>query len=367
MRVVLAPDSFKGSISAQNAAAALAAGWRERRPGDELIALPLADGGEGTIDALAAAHPGARCRAEQVVGPAGRQVRARWVSLPDGTAVVELAEASGLPLLDRPDSLGAHTYGLGQMIAATAGCRALLIGLGGSASTDGGTGALRALGARLLDDAGNDLALGGGALTDLATIDLRSLPDPPAGGVRCLVDVDAPLLGERGAARVFGPQKGASPTDVALLERGLGVLARKLGGAPEAAGSGAAGGTAYGLAAAWGAVVVPGATTVAEAVGLPSALAVADVVVTGEGRYDATSRTGKVVGTVLATVGPRLPVMLAVGQLAADPPETVAASVALADLAGSSRGALAEPERWLRAAGRALAEAGWPISDISRH
>jgi glycerate kinase len=370
-RVVIAPDSFKGSATAAEVAAALAEGWRSVRPDDEVVELPLADGGEGTLEVFAAALPGARHRTVRVTGPDGREVDAGWLALPDGTAVVELACASGLPLMTHPDPLGAQTVGLGEVAAAAldAGARRLVTALGGSASTDAGSGALAALGARFLDPYGRSLPAGGGALADLARIDLVGLRPPPPGGVLCLVDVDAPLLGPRGAAAVFGPQKGAGPADIARLERGLARVADLLGGDPAAPGAGAAGGTAYGLAAAWRATLVPGVDTVAACAGLPAALAGADVVVTGEGRFDTTSLSGKVVGGVVrlaASAGPAaVPVLLVAGQLADVPPAQIRRAVALADLAGDAAPAVSGPRRWLVAAAARLARSSdWHPSGI---
>jgi len=358
VRVVIAPDSFKGSIAAAEAAAALAAGWRAVRPGDEVVCVPLADGGEGALDVLAAAVSGARWHQERVTGPAGQPVDCEWLELPGGVAAVELARASGLPLLARPDPLGAQTTGLGQVIgrALDTGARQVTIALGGSASTDGGTGALAALGARFLDAAGAPLRPGGGALRDLAAVDLAGLRPAPRGGVSCLSDVRAPLLGPAGAAAVFGPQKGASPAQVALLEDGLARLARCLGGDPAAAGAGAAGGTGYGFAAAWGAQIEPGAEQLSRLAGLDQALAGAGLVITGEGRYDETSGTGKVAGTVFAAAAAaRVPAALVAGQVAAAPPATVPWALGLADLAGGAGPALADPGHWLTQAGRDLA------------
>jgi glycerate kinase len=185
-------------------------------------------------------------------------VEGHWLELPDGTAVVELALSSGLPLMERLDPLGATTRGLGEVIAAAldAGARALLIGLGGSASTDGGAGALRALGLEVRDADGVALPDGGGALARLADVDRSGLRLPPVGGVRLLSDVTAPLLGPSGAAAVFGPQKGAGPADIAQLETALARWASLLGADLAAIpGAGAAGGTAYGFLAAWGAAI----------------------------------------------------------------------------------------------------------------
>ena len=333
MRVLIAPDSFKGSLGAAAAAAALAEGWLSVRPGDQVTRLPLADGGEGTLDVLAATVPGARWRRAKVTGPGGAPVTARWLELPAssrwptdrpvparaGTAVVELARASGLPLLARPDPMGAQTTGLGELLgrALDAGVGRIMVGLGGSASTDGGTGALAALGARFFDAAGQQLPPGGGGLIALATVDLRGLRAPPGGGVICLTDVTAPLLGPRGAAVVFGPQKGADRAQIARLEAGLARLAEALGGDPAAAGAGAAGGTGYGLAAAWGATLTPGAAELGRLAGLDRALAGADLVITGEGRFDETSLTGKTCGTVTdhAAAVAGVPVAVVAGQV----------------------------------------------------
>jgi glycerate kinase len=358
VRVVIAPDSFKGSISATAAAAALADGWRGARPGDRLTCLPLADGGEGTLDVLAAAWPAARWHPARVRGPDGTPVDSCWLELPGRTAAVELARASGLPLLPALDPLHAQSAGVGDLAgrAIDTGASTILIGLGGSAGTDGGTGALTALGARFLDAAGRDLPPGGGGLARLAAVDLTGLRPLPPGGVTCLADVAAPLLGPRGAATVFGPQKGADQRQVGVLEKGLTKLASLLGGEPGAAGAGAAGGTAYGLAAAWGAAITPGAAELCRISGLDQALRGADLVITGEGRYDATSADGKVAAAVFATARrARIPAALVTGQLAARPPAGVRQAVSLAGLADGAGRAAADPERWLRAAGRQLA------------
>jgi len=360
-RVVIAPDSFKGSLGATDAAAALAEGWLARRPGDDVTCVPLADGGEGTLEVLAAAGPVTWHRTT-VTGPGGEPVDCAWLELPGQVAVVELARSSGLPLMRRLDPLGAHTLGLGQTIghALDAGAREVVITLGGSASTDGGTGALAALGARFLDAAGHPLPPGGGALTRLAAADLTRLRPPPAGGVTCLSDVTAPLLGGHGAAAAYGPQKGADAGQIAQLESGLARLAAALGGDPAAAGGGAAGGTGYGLAAGWQAVITPGAPRLCELAGLDRALATADLVITGEGRFDETSLTGKVTGTVLAAAAARgVAAALVAGQITAGPPVT---AVALAGLAGGARQPIASPRRWLREAAGRLADGQLPAS-----
>ena len=359
MRVVAAPDSFKGSITAAAAAAALAAGWRQVRPGDEVIELPLADGGEGTLAVLAAAVPASRWHSADVCGPGTARVSAAWLEIPGNGAVIELAAAAGLPQLAELIPLDAHSYGVGELIshALDAEARQIVVALGGSASTDGGTGALAALGARFLDSAGRELPRGGGALRRLAEVDLSGLRPPPAGGVSCLTDVRAPLLGPEGAAAVFGPQKGAGPAEVSALDAGLARLAGLLGGDPAAPGAGAAGGCGYGLAAAWSAQLLSGAAEIAAIAGLPQLLTDADLVITGEGRYDVTSLGGKVVGAVCtAAASMGVPMAIVAGQLAAPPPDGVRV-VELAVLADSVQAAVAEPSRWLTAAGRLLATA----------
>jgi glycerate kinase len=253
--------------------------------------------------------------------------------------------------------MGAQTTGLGELLsrALNAGMGRILVGLGGSASTDGGSGALTALGACFLDAKGRRLAPGGGALANLAAADLTHLRPPPIEGVTCLSDVTAPLLGARGAAAVFGPQKGADGEQIARLEAGLARLAEMLGGDPAAAGAGAAGGTGYGLAAAWGAELVPGAVELARVAGLDRALAGADLVITGEGRFDETSLTGKTSGTVIAAAAAAgVPVAVVAGQVSSGLAAPCAA-LTLAGLAGGTVAAMTRPRRWLRRAGERLA------------
>ncbi|MFE6866151.1 glycerate kinase [Kitasatospora sp. NPDC057692] len=356
MRVVLAPDSFKGTVTARDAAQALAAGWRSVRPDDELLIRPMADGGEGTLDALAPALPGAVLHlVPDCTGPDGGPVTGRYALLPDGTALVELADTGGLPLLGgAPAPLTAGTRGTGETIAAAldAGARQVTVALGGSASTDGGAGLLAALGLRLLDATGAELPDGGGALARADRLDRTALRPAPPGGVRLLTDVTNPLLGPTGAAAVYGPQKGADPARIALLEAGLRRFADLLGGDPALPGSGAAGGTAYGLVTAWGAEVVPGAVAVAELTGLDEALAGADLVITGEGRFDRTSLLGKAVGEVLARARRAgVPARIVAGE-AAD-----AGALTLTELSGDPADARHRAAHWLTAAGARLARA----------
>lgn len=363
--VVIAPDSFKGTIDAAAAAGAIAAGWQRVRPGDRVLLLPQADGGEGTLHALASADRRARWQdAGPVPGPDGRPVPGRWLMLSGNRAAVELALVSGLPLLRSPDPLRASTHGLGAVLRSVAERRpsAVLVGLGGSASTDGGTGMLAALGARLLDIDGRPLPRGGGALVRLARLDLSELVRP--GPLIVLSDVSTPLLGSVGAAALFGPQKGAGPADVALLERGLARLAEVVGIEPQQPGLGAAGGTAYSLAAVLGAHIAPGAAFIAQATGLVAAARDADVLITGEGRFDATSVRGKAAGHALGLPGPRHRILIA-GRIETGAMETDGSRIerqdyraySLGHLAGGLESAMTDPTHWLgEAAARAAAE-----------
>ena len=313
MRVVVAVDSFKGSLGTREAGEAVAAGVRAADPDADVVVLPVADGGEGTAACLADAW-GADLRESASTDALGRPCTAAWALSPDGsTAVVELAAASGLPGVSdvpaRPRE--ATTLGTGVLLveALDACAREVVLCLGGSATTDGGAGLLVALGGRLLDDTGADLAPGGGALARLARVDLSGL-HPRARTVRWRLacDVTNPLLGPRGAAAVYGPQKGAEPEDVAALDDGLARLARALEDATGASvadlpGCGAAGGAPACLVAVCGARLEPGAPLVLGEAGLPQLLARgADLVVTGEGSCDAQSLQGKVVDGVAAAV-----------------------------------------------------------------
>jgi glycerate kinase len=306
MLVLLAPDSFKGSLTATDAARAMARGARSALPHADLATYPMADGGEGTLDALATSGA-LTLRTAQAIDPVGRPRTARWGSGAGGNAIVELAEASGLPLLaGHLAPLTASTRGTGMVLAEAlaAGARDILLCLGGSASTDGGAGILRALGARLIDASGDEVHDGGASLASIVRIDVAGLaPAARAARWRLACDVRNPLTGPRGAAAVFAPQKGATPEDVAELDAALAhwarLLARDVGPLdPGAAGVGAAGGTPSALIAAFGAELAPGARLVADAIGLTARLGEADALVTGEGTFDASSLGGKVVGTL---------------------------------------------------------------------
>lgn len=355
MQVVIAPDSFGGSLTSAEATEAVARGWRQARPQDELVLLPLADGGEGTLDVVAGHDD--RIREVEVAGPLGRPRRARWLHRADGTALVESAEACGLRLLDEDerDPLRTTTYGVGQLLDAArrAGARRIDVGLGGSATVDGGAGALTALGLRVLRDDGHGLKIGGGELRGVRSVE-RGWLDETWEDVEVVLwaDVTTALTG---AAATFGPQKGAGQAAVSVLGEGLArwadVVERDLGGVQrDMRGTGAAGGLGFGLAAAVGAGFEAGAGAVARAVGLAGAVSGADLVVTGEGRLDDTSTDGKVVGAVLESArAAGVRTVAVVGQATASPD-------ALADLeAAAPQGPGEDPGAELAAAAARLA------------
>lgn len=307
LTIVVAPNSFKGSLSSLEVARALADGWTRARPADRVLLAPLADGGEGTLVAIEAAGGWTRDEVP-AEDPLGRLTRARWLRSDDGRrAVVELAEASGLSRLGptERDAKAASTSGTGAILRSVldAGIRHVVLGIGGSATTDGGAGILAALGARLLDRSGRPVPPGGGGLAALDRIELDGL-DPRLAEVdlRIACDVTNPLLGPSGAAATYGPQKGASRDDVkaldAALERYADVLEAATGRRErELAGAGAAGGTAFGLLCVRDRFrsldLVPGVELVMDETDLDGRLAGADLVITGEGRIDAQTAFGK--------------------------------------------------------------------------
>ena len=363
-RVVLAPDSFKGSIAAADAARALAEGWASVEPGAEFVMRPMADGGEGTVDAFATAVAGAQRMPITVDGPAARPVQTHWVLLPPspdaprGTAVIDLASTSGIELVDDLRPWDADTTGFGQAVVAALdhGVSRLVLGIGSSASTDGGTGLLTALGARFLGADDRPVASGARGLADIDEVDLSGLR--PAPDVLVLSDVTNPLSGPRGAAAVFGPQKGLAGQGIALVDESLERLAALAGFDLGLPGGGAAGGTGAALAR-WGARLVPGAVEVAHLIGLADAVASADVVITGEGSYDGQSGDGKVPSFVAGVVADAGATAAVVAGRITDDADTdlFAASISLTDIAGSSEASQAAPARWLREAGARLARA----------
>lgn len=355
MRVLIAPDKFKGSLSASRVADAMAHGVADAVPGAEIVVCPMADGGDGTVEAVLAAT-GAEVRRATVRGPLpGSTAEAQWAYLPPGTlpasgpianldtddpvALIEMARASGLTLVPEElrDPMATGTWGTGDLIldALDAGCQQVVVGVGGSGTVDGGTGMAVGLGYRLLGEDGAELPGNGASLRLMRSID-ASGADPRIKATRFLVatDVDNPLLGEDGAARVFGPQKGAGPAEVDALDAGLArfaeIVERDLGvsvsGLP---GAGAAGGLGAGLVAFCGAGVESGFALVASVVRLQEKLAAVDLVLTGEGSFDLQSAGGKTPwGVARLASGHGVPAVIVAGRLADDGPGTVPSGVA---------------------------------------
>jgi glycerate 2-kinase len=334
--LLVAADKFKGSLTAAEVAAAIAAGVRRVRPDVAVAAVPVADGGDGTVAAaLAAGFDRVDLTAS---GPTGEPVRTCYARRGD-VAVVEMADVSGLVRLPggRRVPLTASSRGTGEVLAAAvdAGCRRIVLGIGGSASTDGGAGLVRALGARLLTRDGGEVAEGGGALADVADLDLGALPERMAGvEVTVASDVDNPLTGPTGAAAVYGPQKGADLSQVRRLDEALGHWADVVAAATgedhrRAAGAGAAGGVGFAAIALLGAELRSGIDLVLDLVRFPERLAGADLVVTGEGSLDAQTLHGKAVAGVAAAARARgVPVVAVCGQNSLDPADLRAAGIA---------------------------------------
>jgi glycerate 2-kinase len=328
VRLLLAPDKFAGTLTASEAAEAVAEGWRRVAPDDTLDLAPLSDGGPGFVDVVHAARGGDLVPVT-VTGPLGDPVPA-VVLLEGETAYVETAQACGLHLVPehRRDPVRTSTRGVGELLAAAvdAGARRVVLGLGGSATNDGGAGMLAALGAVLDPHPADAVALG-----ELQRVDVGPARARVEGCTLVVAsDVDSPLLGIQGASAVFGPQKGADPDRVVRLDAALARWAAVTGGDPEAAGAGAAGGLGYGLALL-GTSRVPGIETVLDLVGLPSRVAGSDLVITGEGALDASSLRGKVVAGVAAVASSRArPCLVLAGRVEAGRRELGAAGVTAA-------------------------------------
>jgi glycerate kinase len=376
MRVIVAPQEYKGTLTCEEAAAAIAEGARRALPDADIEAVPMPDGGPGTVRAIASVSGGER-RTCRVQGPLGRPVDAEWASLADGTAIIEMAAASGLGLLaeDERDARITTTHGVGELVgeALTSGARRLIIGLGGSATNDGGAGMATALGARLLDASGGEIPPGGVALAELVRIDASGL-DPRIAGASVIgaSDVTNPLCGPEGASNVFGPQKGASPEtvrklDAALenyaraIERDLGVDVRDVPGA------GAAGGLGAGIIAFLGAEIRPGVDVVAEVVRLRERLDGADLVITGEGRLDGQTRYGKTVAGVARLASDAgVPVIVVPGALGPGWEWALSVAVAVEPVAGGQTSAVPAPSEAAEGLSEAAARAirAWlPASD----
>jgi glycerate 2-kinase len=367
MKIVIAPDKFKGSLAAAQVAAAIAAGLRTELPAAELVAIPVADGGEGTVDAAVAA--GFERAPVMVDGPTGEPVHASYARCGE-MAVVELACACGLMRLPagRPEPLTASSFGAGQALAAAleAGARRVIFGVGGSASTDGGAGLLQALGARVLDARGEPLVRGGTALRDVTALDLAGLhPALRGGSVILATDVVNPLTGPDGAAEVYGPQKGATPAQVGELASGLRrwatVVAETTGTDwSQAPGAGAAGGVGFAALAVLGAERRLGIELVLDLVNFDVALDGADLVIIGEGSLDTQTLSGKApVGVAQAAARRGIPVVavagrstLTEGQLAA---ARITAVYTLSDLEPDPARSSAEADLLLERVGRTLA------------
>jgi len=327
MKIVIAPDSFKESLTAMAVANEIEAGFREFFPDAQYVKLPVADGGEGTVQAMIDASGGRRV-ALKVSGPLGEPVDAFYGLMGDGaTAVIEMAAASGLELVPaaQRDPLRTSSYGTGELIrdALDAGARRFVLGVGGSATNDGGAGMVQALGGRLLDEAGNELPPGGGALDRLRHIDLSGLDARIKDSVFDIAcDVSNPLVGPQGASYIFGPQKGATPAMVEQLDTNLRhyaeVIARELGHqVADVPGAGAGGGIGAAMLVFLGGRLRPGSEIVTAAVGLDAAVADADLVITGEGRIDSQSIHGKTpIGVARVAQRHGKPVIAIAGSLA---------------------------------------------------
>lgn len=328
MKIIAAPNAYKGSLTAVDAARAIASGVQHVFPDADVIQLPIADGGDGTLETLVAATAG-KFVPVRVKGPLGDPIDSRFGLLPDGTAVIEMAEASGLRLLarDQLNPMQTTTFGTGQLIQAALdhGAKRIIIGVGGSATVDGGIGMAQALGATLLDAAGQHITYGGDGLSQLQQIDVTTL-DPRIATTEFIIasDVTNPLTGPQGAAAVFGPQKGATPPMVTDLDAALGqyaqIIQRDLGkSVADLPGSGAAGGLAAGLVAFLDAKLHSGADAVLDALHADDYLQDADLVITGEGMIDAQTVFGKApIGVARRARHYDVPVIAIAGHIAPD-------------------------------------------------
>ena len=325
MKIVIAPDSFKGSNSSMAVATRIETGIRRVFPEVEIVKIPIADGGEGTVEALVAGA-GGRIYTADVKGPMGEDCKAEYAILTNGTAALEMAASSGLPMVaqGKRNPLVATTYGVGQMIIAAIerGATDIVIGLGGSATNDGGIGMAQALGVSFKDANGNELGFGGGPIAKLASIDVSGL-DERIKNVKITIasDVNNPLCGPKGASAIFGPQKGADPEMVKLLDKNLAhyaeIVKQQLGiDQINTPGAGAAGGLGFGLLVFCGARLNSGIETMLDAVRFEEKLENCDIVVTGEGKIDGQSAFGKVpVGVAGRARRLGIPVLAIVGDI----------------------------------------------------
>ncbi|EGT5708169.1 glycerate kinase [Cronobacter sakazakii] len=379
-KIVIAPDSFKESLSAMDVAKAIEAGFREIYPQAHYVCVPMADGGEGTVEAMVAAT-GGQIITTPVTAPLGNKVDSFFGLLGDGeTAVLEMAAASGLHLVPtaQRDPRITTSYGTGELILAALerGVKAIIIGIGGSATNDGGAGMMQALGARFLDGEGRELAPGGAALARLERLDLSAL-DPRLAqvSVTAACDVDNPLCGEKGASAVFGPQKGATPEMVSELDTALRRFGEQLEAATgkaiiSAPGAGAAGGMGAALLGMLNAELRPGIEIVIESLGLAQAVRDADLVITGEGRLDSQSIHGKTpVGVARVAKQFQRPVVAIAGSLTPDyqivHEHGIDAAFSVIDRIVTLQEALDDAERNLRVIARNVA-ALWHLAENRR-
>ncbi|HIW42099.1 MAG TPA: glycerate kinase [Candidatus Mediterraneibacter vanvlietii] len=329
MKIVIASDSYKGSLDSLQVNEAMRKGILRVFEDAEIICIPIADGGEGTVDAVMTCCGGSYCY-EMVTGPDGREVIARYGILPDKSAVIEMAAASGLPLVQdvTPDTvMNSTTYGTGQLIASALdkGCRKIYIGIGGSATNDGGIGMLQALGVSFLDADNREVGFGGKYLDKIARIDISNL-DPRIRETELVVmsDVTNPLCGENGAAVVYGPQKGATEEEIAILDKGLAQFAElicqmNLPDIRNLPGAGAAGGLGGGLVSFLGAEIRPGIKAILEIADFEKSVQWADLILSGEGRIDGQSANGKVVSGIAEIAGKyNVPVIAICGSVEKD-------------------------------------------------
>lgn len=329
MKIVIASDSYKGSLDSLQVNEAMRKGILRVFEDAEIICIPIADGGEGTVDAVMTCCGGSYCY-EMVTGPDGREVIARYGILPDKSAVIEMAAASGLPLVQdvTPDTvMNSTTYGTGQLIASALdkGCRKIYIGIGGSATNDGGIGMLQALGVSFLDADNREVGFGGKYLDKIARIDISNL-DPRIRETELVVmsDVTNPLCGENGAAVVYGPQKGATEEEIAILDKGLAQFAElicqmNLPDIRNLPGAGAAGGLGGGLVSFLGAEIRPGIRAILEIADFEKSVQWADLILSGEGRIDGQSANGKVVSGIAEIAGKyNVPVIAICGSVEKD-------------------------------------------------
>lgn len=353
-KILLVPDSFKGSATSQEVADAVGKGWLQERPEDQITSIAFADGGEGALDSIESAVDSSVRVPLGAQSGDGREQNCYWLLVGGETAVIEMAMICGITTVEKLDALGAHSYGLGQAIAAAAGdvrVKEILIAVGGSASTDAGVGALMALGYECVDSSGSAIALGGGALSELKKISGEFVA--PVRGIKILVDVQSPMTGVDGAAHVFGPQKGASVADVESLDKGLKNFLTVVGGI-DTPGYGAAGGVSGGLALVLGAQIVSGVETLAAITGVAEKLSQVDLMITGEGAFDSQSYQGKVVGYLLEQAKSHgVDAMVVCGVNKNGDDEKV---ISLVEIAPFIDEAMSKSKYWLEVAGGMLAQ-----------